>query len=248
MKIHKQILSLTLLIFALTFVSCSGGGGGGGDNPNPNPNPTNGTLKLKISVYNSYQPLKEGSYKTTPDEYTSEVTDIRSSNIQIRVTSDNISAGVADDFDWTTAYSSSSTVTASSIDASFSVPAGTIRGLSISQNNQIEWVCSHNGSSINITDLINSQLATNATSYQIYGSGGSYEISGGVTQKTGDANFSPVTITAGQTTTVTIRLNIVSLDWIDNDNSNSWTSGDAVADNGQNLATGETEMVEFIVD
>ncbi len=241
MKSYKSILSLALIVSTLAFTGCSSGGGGG-DEPEPN-----GNINLTISMYNSNQAMQKSIEKNTPETYNLNVVDLKGSNFQIKITSDNITDGVAESsIDWTTIYSSSGQINASSISRSYSMPAGTIRGLSIQQNNSFYWICSHNGGTIDIPDIHEEQLATNAAFVAIFGSTGEFTVTNGNIDKVGNNSFSPVTVTSGQTTNITIRINIVTVDWVDNDNSGDWTTGDEIEN--QTLASGTNNVVSFITN
>jgi len=210
-----------------------------------------GSLIVRMSTWNSCVSdsgdglLKRASASTV---YTLNLVDLRNILYQFKVTTDEIQAGVPDDFNWITIYESDSMMHFSEREIQFELPAGNYRGIGLLQSNRLYWVCAYEDSLIYIGDMNNAAAGEDAWIYNIFGEKGLYVLdeNGMLGKVQNEEKLGTFEILPGKRTSVTVRMNVKTLDWFDNDGDGKWSEGDAV--DNWTLPEGVTTMMDFIVE
>jgi hypothetical protein len=242
MKFKHIILSSLCILFL--FVSCSKE-----EDENINPNNTNetGLLSVKMTTWNSYENNSKGA-SIKGDTITLDIIDSKKFKFDLRVTTDEIKAGVPDNFKWITIYESDETLYDSERDFEFELPAGNYKGIAIVQGNQHHWVCKDGGDIMELPDLNDRFLPADAHIYNIFGEDGLYVLDENslLTKVTNDEKLGTFEVLPNRKTIVTIRMNLLTLDWIDNDGDGQWSEGDEL--DNWTTPEGIDTMADFIVE
>jgi hypothetical protein len=211
-----------------------------------------GMLEMYMTVWNAYGEDfgKVANIPANPKQvYTTELINIRHLIPEIQVTTDEIEAGVAaNSVDWITIYQSDEEMLHTDREVSIEIPTGDYRGIRIVQRNLMYWVCTNDGDVIEFPSLNDNELAPEELLVNTFGEEGLYEIDG-------EGNFylyhdgeklGTFEILPGSNTKVTMRLNIQTIDWHDNDGSGDWSYGDELSN--WTLPEGIETMSDFIVE
>lgn len=216
-----------------------------------------GNLEFRMLTWNTY----EGLEKTSIDTYTCPIVDIRHLIKSIQLTQDTIYNGGPVDQQWLTFYESDNEMLHSERDMTGTLDIGTYKGIKINQRNLMYWICTHPDDladtldfpSLNYADT--SVIGLNDTLVNIFGVDGPYYVDedtmklaiNGGNERMG-CHF---TIFPGKTTRVTVRMNLVSLDWIDKNMDGQYTFMDTSLDRLDNWLTPADSIVtmaDFIVE
>jgi hypothetical protein len=210
----------------------------------------NGFLTVKMSSWNNYMNSSKTTLATKEngDTITLDIVDMKKFRFDLKVTTDEITAGVPDDFDWISIYESNQTLLDSERDFQFELPVGNYRGIGIMQGNQHHWVCNYDGDVIEIPSLNNDELSDEAIIYDIFGENGLFVLDENDLLEAASNNekLGTFEILPGKNTSVTIRMNLATLDWYDNDGDGQWSEGDDIGN--WTLPEGVTTMADFIVE
>ena len=237
MKIRQIILGL--LVTVLLFTGCEKDDSVTGE----------GTLKFRTTVWNAEvsDDSKKSLAKSTGETYTLDLINTRHLLHKIEITTDEIAEGVSpDDINWLVMYESSEEMLATDREISVIVPAGEYIGFRITQRNLMYWVCELGDEIMEIPSLNNSELPDDAQLINYFGEEGLHEIEDGLfvlrypNERLGSFEVKP-----DRTTNVTMRMNLKTLDWIDNDGSGNWSEGDELTN--WTVPEGITTMTDFIV-
>ena len=205
-----------------------------------------GTLMFRTTVWNTHATTP---WRIAIDTNSCSLNSVRTIIYVMQVTTDEVKAGVKySDINWTTIYESNTEMLHADRSFTKELSAGVYKGIRMEQRNRLFWVCAFNGNTYEFPSLNNSNLGDNAIITNIFGENGLYKIDGnGVLEVDNDKEkLGTFEIKSGQTSRVSLRLNITSLDWIDNDHSGTWTDGDEL----KNWKTPEgiDTMADFIVE
>jgi hypothetical protein len=230
-------LSLLILFSALFLISACKK-----DDNDDNTNPT-GNLQMKFSWYSSKGDVKG-------DTNTCDLIDIKGTLLEIAVSKDAIVDGQPDNLNWTTIYTTSSSMYFTERQCPVvSLPAGNYKSIKIVQKNAINWKCIFNTDTLEFEDLNNSSLPADTTiPANYFYSDGLHELdaSGNFFMHQSEEKLGGFEILDGQTTNLSWRMNIIHLDWIDTNTNGIWDTGIDGLDNWQ-LPPGVTTMFDFIV-
>ena len=233
----KRIFSIYCLVCVFIFSGCD-------------KEPTlenNGTLSVQMRTWSTYEnSLTKSARNTFSDSIILSFLDIKGYKYEMKVTTDEISAGLKDsDVDWITIYQSDELKEDGERDFQFTLPAGEYKGFALWQGNEFTWIGEDNGTRIEIPS---SNGSDSDSVYNVFGSDGLYFMNdNGELQKVENNEMLGVsfTINEDQTTTLTVRVNITGIVWYDNDQSGTWSDGDGVGD--MLLPDGVDTMSDFIV-
>ena len=238
MKIKQFFLGL--LTTALLFAGCEKDDSVTGE----------GTLNFRTTVWNAEvsDGSKKSLTKSTGETYTLDLINTRQLLYKLEITTDEITEGVSPDkINWVVMYESSEEMLATDREISLIVPAGKYIGFRITQRNLMYWVCKLGNDVMELPSLGNSELPNDAQLINYFGEEGLHEIEDGLfvlrypKERLGSFEIRP-----GRTTNVAMRMNLKTLDWIDNDGSGSWSEGDELAN--WTVPEGITTMTDFIVE
>lgn len=211
-----------------------------------------GNLEMYMTVWNVY----EGDYgklsnmpSTAKTVYTTDLIDVRHLIPEIQVTTDEIEAGVAaNSVDWITIYQSDEEMLHTERQVNIEIPAGDYRGIRIVQRNLVYWVCTYEGEVFEFPGLNNSELEPEDLLVNTFGEDGLYDIddNGNFYLYHDGEKLGTFEVLVDINTKVTMRLNIQTIDWHDNDNSGDWSYGDELSN--WTLPEGIDTMSDFIVE
>jgi hypothetical protein len=214
-----------------------------------------------MSAWNTYD--ANTLNKPTVDTLTCPLVDIRTVLMKIEVTKDTlVHRGFANQ-EWITFYESNEELLNSERDIRGVLDIGTYKGMRITQRNLMYWVCTHPDDpqdtlelySLNVRDTL--EVGVNDTLIDYFGTDGFYHLVGdtlynsNISGNGGGAdefmgcyfNISP-----GKITDVTMRMNIVSLDWLDyNENGIFEYWGGDTLDNWKTAHDSIVTMADFII-
>lgn len=209
-----------------------------------------GILSVRMTTWNSY---KSGAGETSfsqgaNDPVTLEVIDVKSFKMDIKVTTGEIKEGVPDDFNWISIYESDETLLNSQRDFQFELPPGKYKGIGILQGNQFYWVCRNEEQVLEMQSMNNIHAGPNTHVYNVFGEDGLYipDENNLLVKVTNNEKLGTFEIKPGKKTLVTIRMNIMTLDWWDNDGNGKWSPGDDI--DNWTLPEGMTTMADFLVE
>ena len=209
-----------------------------------------GTLVFRTTVWNAELPddSKKASFKATAVTRTVDLINTRHLIPKIEISTDEIKEGVSpDDINWTVMYESSEEMLATDREISIELPAGKYVSFRLTQRNQIFWVCTYDGDTYEFPSLNNSEIGSDELLVNYFGETGLHGIKDGVfvleyeRERLGTFQIKP-----NRTTDVTMRMNLITLDWIDNDGSGDWSEGDELTN--WTVPDGITTMTDFIVE
>ncbi len=212
----------------------------------------NGTLNFLFSVWNAeHAPIMNIiaiNVENNSHHHTLELINVRQFIPKIEVTTDEIRDGLSpDDIDWFTMYESSEEMLHTDRNVTIEIPVGNYTGFRITQRSLFYWVCVFEGDTIEFPAYNNPNIGPNDLLINYMGEDGLYELKDGVlmlrhpNEKLGTFEIMP-----NKTTRVTMRMNIISIDWHDNDGSGDWSNGDQLSN--WSLPEGITTMSDFIVE
>ncbi len=232
-----------LLIFCLfLLIGCK-------DSPTGSDTET-GILEFYTTVWNAWiQGGREMLVNTNRTVYTVDLIDIRHLIPEIQVTTDVVAVGVpANSIEWITIYESEVEMLHTEREISLEIPAGDYKCLRITQRNLLYWVCeyqsvvhefpSYNDGDLQPDDLLVEYL--NEDGLYLVDDQGYFQLNH-PGEKLGTFEVLP-----DMHTRVTMRLNIQTIDWHDNDNNGLW-SGDDELDNWA-TPEGIDTMTDFLVE
>lgn len=234
----KTKLIFFSFIFFLIFVSCKK------EEPSDS-----GIIEIRLTTWNSeMSESKQNNILRSGDTNTVYLIDTRKDFLQLKVTTDEITEGVPDNFDWITIYQSNQTMLDSQRGFQFELPQGNYQGIGILQSNAFAWICMHQGDTVELLDMNDNSQSPSTLIYNIFNPQGLFVLGANNFLEGVDNNekLGTFQILPGKKTIVTIRVNIVSMDWFDNDGDGEWSEGDQI-DNWM-LPEGITTMADFIVE
>ena len=165
---------------------------------------------------------------------------------KIEVSTGEIIEGKPDNLDWKTIYESSNEILHTELKISIDLPIGAYKSIKLTMSNRLSWICTLRGNTLEFPDLNSSQLIPEAKILNWFGKEGLFLL---------DANnFKLVQpkeklglfeIRSGKITNVTLRMNIKTLDWIDNDRDGKWSFGDRL--DNWTTPQGIDTMMDFII-
>ncbi len=209
-----------------------------------------GTLDFRFTVWNAEHSNHEKrmAIGTRNNIHTVELINVRQFIPKIEVTTDEIKEGMApDEIDWFTIYESSEEMLNTDRQITTEIPAGRYIGFRITQRNLFYWVCLFQEEIIEFPSYNDSDLEPNDLLTNYLGEDGLYELEDGVfVLRYPDEKLGTFEILPDKNTRITTRINIVSIDWHDNDNSGVWSDGDELSN--WSLPEGVTTMSDFIVE
>lgn len=256
---HLLIMSL-VLVFVL--ISCF--------DP-PIEESTEGTLEFRMLLWNSYE---SGMQKAAVDTYTCPIVDVRHLIPLIQFTKDTIYHGGPADQEWIDFYESDEEMYHSERSMSAVMDTGTYKGIRIFQRVLFYWVCTHPDdpndtlefAQVNASDPYGIELddpSLNDTIVNIFGTNGLYYDSNDTLYNVNHTENGAGDIVHGEyigcyfkifpdrTTRVTVRMNLVTLDWMDINEDGVFTpldySEDAI-DNINTFADSIITMSDFFVE
>jgi hypothetical protein len=217
------------------------------------PTQEKGTLKFSTTVWNQYiaKAVKALSKTLTAtsspgDTNTCNLINLKSIMYKIEVSTGEIIEGKPDNLDWKTIYESSNEILHTELKISIDLPIGAYKSIKLTMSNRLSWICTLRGNTLEFPDLNSSQLIPEAKILNWFGKEGLFLL---------DANnFKLVQpkeklglfeIRSGKITNVTLRMNIKTLDWIDNDRDGKWSFGDRL--DNWTTPEGIDTMVDFII-
>lgn len=211
--------------------------------------PSTGYVSVKVTNWNNYEnnAQKKSTLKSSGDTITLDIIDTKKTKLSFKVTTDEIKAGVPDDFNWISIYESGVNMLDSDREFQFELPVGNYQGIGILQSNLFYWICKNGEDVLEIPSLNDSDKPNSADIYNIFGNDGLFTIGsdGLLISPSNNERLGTFEIFPGQKTTVTIRMNLISLDWYDNDRDGLWSEGDEIG-NWQ-VPEGVNTMADFIV-
>lgn len=238
-------LTTTVILLAL-FSSCE-------KDPSENGSDGDGSLSVQFRTWSNYDAPATKSSKNTKSLMSSTLLDVYSYKYEIKFTTDKIMSGINDsDINWVTVYESNELKKDSERDFEFILPPGEYRGFAVLHSCDFHWICDNNGVEMPIT-LSNCSEYNNFSNseekvYNIFGADGIYDVDGnGILQHVPDAGeHMGVTfnIYEGRKTTLTVRVNLLEVEWKDNDGDGTWSEGDEVVN--VTLPDGVITMTDFI--
>jgi len=244
--ISKNTL-MCLLVFALIITSCSE------DVTSPKDNGTNGdkgTLEFRTTVWNAEFPdgLKNIYSHTQTDTNTVDIINIKHLIPKIEISTDEVKGGVSPgDINWTVMYESSEEMLATDREITIELPVGKYVSFKLTQRNLMYWVCNFEDRIFEFPSFNDSELDPNAQLINYFGETGLHEIEGGVfVLKYERERLGSFEIKPNAKTKVTMRMNLITLDWIDNDGSGDWSDGDELTN--WRTPEGITTMTDLIVE
>ena len=217
------------------------------DDNNDNNNPSNGDLKIQLKMYGQKNGLGSG---IKSDTNTCALIDLRNAITSISVSTDAIIDGQTDNLNWTIIYSDTAQLLFTQRQISpVSLPVGSYKSIKIIMKNRIYWVCDFNSNTYEFEDFNCSSCDPNGfgpTNY--FYSDGLHELdsTNHFFLCTPNEKLGGFDILENQTTTLTWRFNVISLQWIDVNSNGTWDTG---IDKMDNWATplGVETMMDFIV-
>lgn len=235
----KTILSL--MTASLLLLSCD---------KNENNDAEKGTLTFLTTVWNTKlsDDVTKTLLKAKGDTNTVDLINIRHLISKIEITTDEIKDGVSpNDINWTLMYESNQEMLHTDREVTIELPVGEYKGIKLTQRNLMYWVCLFEGDTIEFPSLNNSDLQQNAELFNYFGEEGFYEIEDGVFVSTNaEERLGFFEIKPDATTKVTMRMNLITLDWVDSDGSGEWSYGDELTN--WTVPEGVTTMTDFIVE
>ncbi len=208
-----------------------------------------GTLSFRTTVWNAENPDDKGQFNNEKgDTNTVDIINTLHVLYKIEITTDNINQDASsDDINWILMYESSDEMLATERSITIEVPAGKYNGFKISQRNKMYWRCIYEGDTVNFPSFNNSDLGPDARLVNIFGKDGLYEADNGSFVLINDRErLGTFEVLEDAVTNVTMRMNLKTLDWIDNDYSGDWSDGDQLKN--WTVPDGITTMTDFIVE
>lgn len=238
---------ICLLVFALILISCSE------DVTSPKDEETNGdigTLEFRMTVWNAEHPggLKNIYSKTQADTHTVDIINTRHLIPKIEISTDEVKEGVSpNDINWTVMYESNVEMLATDRGITIELPVGKYVSFKLTQRNLMYWVCNFEGDIFEFPSFNNSDIGPDDLLVNYFGETGLHEIEGGVfVLKYERERLGSFEIKPSKKTKVTMRMNLITLDWIDNDGSGDWSDGDELTN--WRTPEGVTTMTDLIVE
>ncbi len=250
---RKHIPAIVLLIIlVIAFIGCF----------DPPREEFTGTLIYRMTTWNTYD--SNAMNKPAVDTLTCPLVDVRTLIWKIEVTKDTLVHEGPADQEWITFYESDEEMLNSERDISGVLNTGTYKGMRITQRNLLYWVCTHPDNpqdtldlyDLNVRDTMDVGLNDTLINYfgtdgfyylvddTLYNSNISTEMGGGA----GEFMGCYFNIFPGKVTDVTMRMNIVSLDWLDyNENGIYEYWGGDTLDNWMTAHDSIVTMADFIV-
>lgn len=245
MKTKNAIMFL--FVSSLLFISCSE------DVTSPKDEETNGgigTLEFRMTVWNAEHSggLKNIYSQTQADTHTVDIINTRHLIPKIEISTDEVKSGVSPaDINWTVMYESSEEMLATDREITIELPVGKYVSFKLTQRNLMYWVCNFEGRIFEFPSFNDSELDPNAQLINYFGETGLHEIEGGVfVLKYERERLGSFEIKPNAKTKVTMRMNLITLDWIDNDGSGDWSDGDELTN--WRTPEGITTMTDLIVE
>ena len=258
-----KALKLTLVSMVIVFImfSCF--------DP-PQEETSEGTLEFRMLLWNSYE---SGMQKTAIDSYTCPIVDIRHLIPLIQFTKDTIYHEGPADQEWIDFYESDTEMYHSERNMSAVLDTGTYKGMRVFQRVLFYWVCTHPDNPEDTMEFADANVSHPHgieldhptmldTIYNIFGTDGMYYLKDSKLHNVNDAP--PDTaggqgeyigcyfkIYPGQTTRVTVRMNLYTLDWYDIEGDGLFTPLDYSRDSLDNWTTFADSIVtmsDFIVE
>jgi hypothetical protein len=193
-------------------------GGGNGDGT--------GTIELRY-VFSNAQGA--GSTRAT---HTCTITNVKSLNWKLEVSSGTVAEGQPDTLDWITIRDEPNAVEtlATEYDISAELPAGTYQNMRVEQRNKVIWVVDCPGigaielpdSNSNVGGPDDPAPTSVVTPHGVYG----YDQNDNFVMMAEGERMSSFEVLEDTTTTLTWVYNLNTLDWFDNDDSEDWSDGD----------------------
>lgn len=209
-----------------------------------------GTLSYRTTVWNAELPHdgKNAGPDAKGDTNTTELINARHFIPKIEISTDPIADGVsADAINWTVMYESTEEMLHTDRSISIALPVGEYVSFRITQRNRVYWVCTFEGDTMEFPSLNDSGIGPNEQLVNYFGEEGLHKIQDGNFVLTHpNERLGVFEILPGQTTKVTSRVNIITIDWIDNDGSGNWSDGDELTN--WTVPDGVTTMSDFIVE
>ncbi len=208
-----------------------------------------GTVEFRMTVWNQTPGGSKalGFDESKSDVHTLNIIDARQLLTKVEVTTDDIASGVpSGTINWVTLFTSDTEKLATGRNVTLEIPSGTYTGFRVTQRNLMYWVCMHENAIIELPDKNISVMPDEALLTNYFGLDGLYEIQDGAfalanaNEKLGSFKIEP-----NKTTRITIRINLKTIDWHDNDSSGTWTDGDQVSN--RTLPDGVTSMMDLLV-
>ncbi len=183
------------------------------------------------------------------DTHTCRIVDVKATQYRIEVGTGTVVEGGVDTIDWKLIYEGTAEMRASErVFPPVTLPVGTYDLFRIKQKNRVWWVVEYGQDTIELPDLNASNLPPDTISpINVIGMNGcfTYDSAGKFTLMAASETMGGFEIRASQTTSLTVTVNLNTLEWIDNDSSGTWTTGDRL-DNWAPVA-GKTTMADFTV-
>ena len=248
---RKHVLSTSLLVIVLIMmIGCF----------DPPHEEFTGTLIYRMSSWNTYD--TNTMNKSTVDTITCPIIDVRTMLWKIEVTKDTLIHGGYADQEWITFYESNEEQLNSDRDIHGVLATGTYKGMRITQRNLLYWVCTHPDDpsdtlelyDLNVRDTMRVGTADSLVNY--FGTDGFYYL---VNDTLYNSNILGIggagefmgcyfNIYPEKITDVTMRMNIVSLDWLDyNENGIFEYWGGDTLDNWKTAHDSIVTMADFII-
>ncbi|MFA6617895.1 MAG: hypothetical protein WCT23_02365 [Candidatus Neomarinimicrobiota bacterium] len=228
---------------------------------NPSQEESTGTLIYRLATWNTYD--FDTMNKPTVDTLTCPLIDIKTILLKIEVTQDTIIHEGPADQEWITLYESNEELLHSERDIRAVLDTGTYKGMRLTQRNMLYWVCTHPDNSqdtLEFYDLNNRdtlEVGEHGSLINYFGTDGFYHL---VNDTLYNSNISEdgsgagefigcyFKIFPGQITEVTMRMNLISLDWLDyNENGIYEYWGGDTLDNISTAHDSIVTMADFIV-
>jgi len=248
----KQVLFMILVII-FVLVGCF---------ERPPEEDSTGNLVFQILTWNSYE---SSMNKTAVDTYTCPIVDILHLIPRIEFTKDTIYHLGPANQEWITFYESDREMLHTERDISGVLDTGTYKGMRLFQRNLMYWICTHPDdpedtlvfADWNYADT--SEIGLYDTLYNIFGTDGLYYVNNSMLHNVNLDSTSGdderigcyFKILPGKTTLVTVRLNLVSLDWYDKNEDGVYTFLDTTLDRLYNWQTPFDSIItmsDFIVE
>ncbi len=206
-----------------------------------------GALQLKYTTWNSYS--SKAPKATLSDTHTCNLIDGRHVLYSIAFATGDIVDGEPDTLDWITTYESSEEMLDSEREFSpVTMPIGNYKNIRIVQSNRVYFVGTLGSDTLELPNLNNSELEPADSLLNICGENGMYvhDENNNFKLEAPDEKLGGFEMKSGKTTKLTIRVNIKTFDWIDNDGNGEWSEGDEL--DNWTLPEGIETMTDFIVE
>ena len=174
--------------------------------------------------------------------------DTRGCIYSIDVSTGDVVEGEVDTLDWMNIYTSSEELLASQRRITVDLPVGNYKTIRFYMRNKMYWVCVVDGDTVEFESYNFGELEPGDTIVNVFSPQGLfyYDEEGCFVLGTETEKIGGFEIRENVTTNVTLRQNLLTLDWIDADSNGVWSDGDML-DNWTSPEGIET-MVDFIVE